>query len=185
MVLPKCYDSGNHEQIVPAHAPTQTEKVMKALYVRKLFLWPRFHMAVRGALEKEGAGADVRFNLALVSDQGLASVSCDPVVTFPLCGLGLRAPWLCRKTVGKEAAHVDVCIDDALPLFAFIPGLPIERTFQVYECIIILNLRTVCPLGLQLIELALPMSEAMTTIYHAIVELLGACIKVRFCWHCT
>lgn len=32
-----------------------------------------------------------------------------------------------------------------------------------------------CP---QLVELALPMSEAMTTIYHAIAELLGACIKV-------
>lgn len=30
---------------------------------------------------------------------------------------------------------------------------------------------------LQLVELALPMSEAMTTIYHAIAELLGACIK--------
>lgn len=34
---------------------------MKALYVRKLFLWPRFHMAVREALEKEGAGAEVRY----------------------------------------------------------------------------------------------------------------------------
>lgn len=30
----------------------QTEKVMKALYVRKLFLWPRFQMSVKEALEE-------------------------------------------------------------------------------------------------------------------------------------
>jgi hypothetical protein len=30
----------------------QTEKVVKALYVRKLFLWPRFQMSVKEALEE-------------------------------------------------------------------------------------------------------------------------------------
>ena len=33
----------------------QTEKVMKALYVRKLFLWPRFQMSVKEALEENVA----------------------------------------------------------------------------------------------------------------------------------
>lgn len=41
---------------------TQTEKVMKALYVRKLFLWPRFQMSVKEALEERvTTPADVRF----------------------------------------------------------------------------------------------------------------------------
>ena len=38
----------------------QVEKVLKALYVRKLFLWPRFHSAVREVLEAEGLNAEVR-----------------------------------------------------------------------------------------------------------------------------
>ena len=35
------------------------EKVLKALYVRKLFLWPRFHSAVREVLEAESLAAEV------------------------------------------------------------------------------------------------------------------------------
>lgn len=42
------------------HRWVQVEKVMKALYVRKLYLWPRFQTGVREALEKEAAGAEVR-----------------------------------------------------------------------------------------------------------------------------
>ncbi len=38
----------------------QVEKVLKALYVRKLSLWPRFHSAVREVLEAEGLNAEVR-----------------------------------------------------------------------------------------------------------------------------
>lgn len=38
----------------------QAEKIMKALYVRKLFLWPRFQATVRATLEDEvPAPADV------------------------------------------------------------------------------------------------------------------------------
>ena len=41
----------------------QVEKVLKALYVRKLFLWPRFHSAVREVLEAETLAAEVSFPL--------------------------------------------------------------------------------------------------------------------------
>jgi len=37
----------------------QVEKVLKALYVRKLFLWPRFHSAVREVVEAESLAAEV------------------------------------------------------------------------------------------------------------------------------
>ena len=30
----------------------QVERVMKALFVKKLFLWPRFHTLVNNSLEK-------------------------------------------------------------------------------------------------------------------------------------
>jgi len=39
----------------------QVEKVLKALYVRKLFLWPRFHSTVREVLEAESLAAEVTF----------------------------------------------------------------------------------------------------------------------------
>ena len=39
---------------------SQAEKIMKALYVRKLFLWPRFQATVRATLEAQvAAPADV------------------------------------------------------------------------------------------------------------------------------
>lgn len=38
---------------------------MKALYVRKLYLWPRFQAGVREALERERAGAEVGFTVLL------------------------------------------------------------------------------------------------------------------------
>ena len=39
--------------------------MLKALYVRKLFLWPRFHSAVREVLEDEGLNAEVRLGAGL------------------------------------------------------------------------------------------------------------------------
>lgn len=46
---------------VLAHVLLQVEKVMKALYVRKLFLWPRFQATVKEALEdRVTSPADVR-----------------------------------------------------------------------------------------------------------------------------
>jgi hypothetical protein len=47
----------------------QTEKVMKALYVRKLFLWPRFQMSVKEALEERvTTPADVRLPCIVLHD---------------------------------------------------------------------------------------------------------------------
>lgn len=56
----------SREDIEHCQNSVQTEKVMKALYVRKLFLWPRFQMSVKEALEERvTTPADVKIHFPL------------------------------------------------------------------------------------------------------------------------
>lgn len=118
----------------------QTEKVMKALYVRKLFLWPRFQMCVKEAVEERvTTPADVSIPLQSGS---------------PRC-CQMHPERMDRQPLAVRSVHGQLA-----------GGRNQEADHQ-----------EICMFCLQLVELALPMSEAMTAIYGAIGELMAGCIK--------
>ena len=120
---------------------------MKALFVRKLYLWPRFEAHVKEALND--------LPIEVCHALTLMMLSQDHVCPVPRCAF-LR-PGAVQLPHCPAIAHAHMC-----------------SGWWIRGCV---SLCSDHILVMQVIELAQEMTPGMVTIYDAIVDLMDACIK--------